>query len=122
MRSIVKLIISGGGTGGHVYPALTVVAALKQQQPDLQLRWVGSIGGMEAELVERAGLTFESIAAAGLRGRNPLAALKGLLTLARGYGQSRRIIRQFRPDALFVTGGTCAFPLLWRPGRPVFRL
>ena len=79
-----KLIVSGGGTGGHVYPALAAVAALKQQCRELDLRWVGSIGGMERALVERAGLQFEPIPAMGLRGKNPVAALAALWTLGRG--------------------------------------
>src|SRR6185295_19156615 len=77
-RSAVRLIISGGGTGGHVYPALAVAPKLKQQCADLDLLWIGSNGGMEQALVERAGLTFEPIAAQGLRGKNPLAMAQGL--------------------------------------------
>ena len=60
---------------------------------------------MEQALVERAGLTFESIAALGLRGKNPFASGQGLWILSQGYLQSRQIIRRFRPDVLFVTGG-----------------
>ncbi len=77
----------------------------------MEIRWVGSVGGMEQALVERAGLTFESIAAVGLRGKNPLAALYSLWTLGRGYWQSRRIMAGFKPDALFVTGGYVCVPV-----------
>ena len=106
-----RLMISGGGTGGHVYPALAVVAELKQQRDPLDMRWVGSVGGMEQALVERADLTFESIAADGLRGKDPVAALKSLWTLGQGYLQSRRFIRNFQPDVLFVTGGYVCVPI-----------
>jgi UDP-N-acetylglucosamine--N-acetylmuramyl-(pentapeptide) pyrophosphoryl-undecaprenol N-acetylglucosamine transferase len=105
------MIISGGGTGGHVYPALAVVAELKQQPEPPEIRWVGSVGGMEQALVERADLTFESIAASGLRGKNPTAVLQGVWTLGQGYLQSRRIIRRFQPDVLFVTGGYVCAPV-----------
>ena len=94
-----------------MYPALAVVAELKQQRDPLDMRWVGSVGGMEQALVERADLTFESIAAVGLRGKNPVAALKSLWTLGQGYLQSRRIIRDFQPDVLFVTGGYVCVPV-----------
>ena len=77
----------------------------------MEIRWVGSVGGMEQALVERTGLTFESIAAVGLRGKNPLATLRSLWTLGRGYWQSRRIIARFKPDALFVTGGYVCVPV-----------
>jgi UDP-N-acetylglucosamine--N-acetylmuramyl-(pentapeptide) pyrophosphoryl-undecaprenol N-acetylglucosamine transferase len=66
---------------------------------------------MEQALVERAGLTFEAIAALGLRGKNPFASVQGLWALSQGYRQSRQIIRRFRPDALFVTGGYVCVPV-----------
>ncbi|GIK36407.1 MAG: UDP-N-acetylglucosamine--N-acetylmuramyl-(pentapeptide) pyrophosphoryl-undecaprenol N-acetylglucosamine transferase [Chloroflexota bacterium] len=106
-----RLIISGGGTGGHVYPALAVVPKLRQQCAELDLLWIGSSGGMEQALVERAGLTFEAIAALGLRGKNPFAAAQGLWALSQGYRQSRQIMRRFRPDVLFVTGGYVCVPV-----------
>ncbi len=77
----------------------------------MEVCWVGSVGGMEQSLVERAGLTYESIAAVGLRGKNPLAALRSLWTLGRGYRQSRRIISRFKPEVLFVTGGYVCAPV-----------
>lgn len=66
---------------------------------------------MEQALVERAGLTFEAIAALGLRGKNPFAAAQGLWALSQGYRQSRQIMRRFRPDVLFVTGGYVCVPV-----------
>ncbi len=77
---------------------------------------------MEQALVERAGLTFESIAAGGLRGKNPLALMSGLWKLSQGYRQSRQIMRQFRPEVVFVTGGYVCVPVTlaaWRAGAPV---
>lgn len=117
-----RLIISGGGTGGHVYPALAVVPKLKQQCADLNLLWIGSQGGMEQALVERAGLTFESIAALGLRGKNPFSALQGLWALSQGYRQSRHLMRRYRPDRLLVTGGYVCVPVTlaaWQAGVPI---
>lgn len=85
---------------------------LAQQSPDpLDLLWVGSEEGMERELVNRAGLPFEAISAAGLRGRNPLALMQALLKMAHGYRQSRRILARFQPDILFVTGGYVCVPI-----------
>jgi len=98
-----------------VYPALAVVQSLTRLcaeagvQPDIL--WIGSVGGMEEALVKRAGLKIELISAAGLRGKNPVAALKGLLALSRGYGQSKRLIQQFQPDVLFITGGYVGVPV-----------
>lgn len=77
---------------------------------------------MEQALVERAGLTCESIAAGGLRGKNPLAVISGLWKLGQGYGQSRQIMRRFQPEVVFVTGGYVCVPVTlaaWRAGVPV---
>lgn len=98
-----------------MYPALGVVPELnrlvKQRRDKLEVHWIGTVDGMEQELVERAGLTFESIAAGGLRGRSPVAAVQSLGALGRGYWQSHRYIRQFQPDVIFVTGGFVCVPV-----------
>ncbi|MDX1521003.1 MAG: UDP-N-acetylglucosamine--N-acetylmuramyl-(pentapeptide) pyrophosphoryl-undecaprenol N-acetylglucosamine transferase [Anaerolineae bacterium] len=73
--------------------------------------WVGSRDGMEQGLVEQAGLTFTAIPAGGLRGKNPVALLTGAWKLGRGFLASRRIIREFQPDALFITGGYVGVPV-----------
>ena len=110
-----RLIISGGGTGGHVYPALAVVQSLNRQCAEAgiepEILWVGSVGGMEEGLVKRAGLNIELISAAGLRGKSPVAVAKGMCFLSQGYRQSRQLIEQFQPDALFVTGGYVCVPV-----------
>jgi undecaprenyldiphospho-muramoylpentapeptide beta-N-acetylglucosaminyltransferase len=113
----VRLLICAGGTGGGVYPALTVLQALISiVDPvgfDLQqsVLWVGSHGGMEADLVKRANVPFETIPAAGVHGVG-LSHLPGNVgQLWRGYRTSRRILRRFKPEVLFFTGGYVAVPM-----------
>lgn len=109
-----RLMISGGGTGGHVYPALAVVRALEiagRLDPQRDLLWVGSRDGIEKDLVERAGLPFTGISAGRLRGQHPLATAGGALKLGRGFLQSRRLLATYRPDVLFVTGGFVCAPV-----------
>lgn len=72
---------------------------------------MGSQGGLEQPLIERAKLPFEAISAVGLRGKNPLAAARALAILGQGYRQSCHIIRRFQPQALFVTGGYVCVPV-----------
>ena len=92
-----------------MYPALTVTEVLDKSRH--QILWVGSEGGMEAGLVARAGLDFKAIQAAGVHGVS-LAKLPGnLAKLVRGYQQSRKILKEFRPDVLFFTGGYVAIPM-----------
>lgn len=109
--------IAGGGTGGHVYPALAVVEALASIPspfPDKvrggEVRWIGSRDGVEEDLVRRAGIAFDSIPAGGVHGLGPLrVALNGLKLLA-GTIRSIGLARAYRPDVLLVTGGFVSVP------------
>jgi len=113
----VRLLICAGGTGGGVYPALAVHQALADPDESLLPKdglttlWVGGWGGMEADLVKRAGITFEAIPAAGVHGVGLRSLPGNLLQLGRGYFESRRVVDRFRPDALLFTGGFVAVPM-----------
>ena len=105
-------MISGGGTGGHVYPALAVVDALTADGgPPAAIRWIGGEGGIEQDLVTRAGLPFEAIPAGGLHGMSPLTVIRNSARLARGLGRALQIVSNWRPDALFITGGFVGVPV-----------
>jgi UDP-N-acetylglucosamine--N-acetylmuramyl-(pentapeptide) pyrophosphoryl-undecaprenol N-acetylglucosamine transferase len=92
-----------------VYPALAVLEALANDvQPVL---WVGSEGGMEADLVHRAGISFASIPAAGVHGVGWQSLPGNILLLVRGYLRSLRVLHDFKPDVLFFTGGYVAVPM-----------
>ncbi len=103
-----RLLICAGGTGGGVYPALSVWQAIKDRLS--AVLWIGGEGGMEAELVQREGIPFETIPASGLHGVG-LKTLSALVQNTRGVFASRRILNRFRPDAMFFTGGFVAFPV-----------
>jgi len=107
----VRLLICAGGTGGGVYPALAVHHALAIGRPSLDTLWIGGEGGMEEELVRRAGIPFRAIPAAGLHGVGPRAWPRNLMTLAAGFKASMAILREFKPDVLFFTGGYVAGPM-----------
>ncbi len=95
-----------------MYPALAVLQAVQNKSGLAgSMLWVGGTGGMEADLVKRAGVPFEAIEAAGVHGVGVRALPGNLLRLARGYRQARRILRAYRPDALFFTGGYLAVPM-----------
>jgi UDP-N-acetylglucosamine--N-acetylmuramyl-(pentapeptide) pyrophosphoryl-undecaprenol N-acetylglucosamine transferase len=107
----VRLLICAGGTGGGVYPALAVLETLKSEGADVQTFWVGGEGGMEAGLVKRTGIPYGAIPAAGVHGVG-LGRLPGnLWRLARGVSASRRILQEYRPDVLLLTGGYVAVPM-----------
>jgi UDP-N-acetylglucosamine--N-acetylmuramyl-(pentapeptide) pyrophosphoryl-undecaprenol N-acetylglucosamine transferase len=100
-----------------VYPALAVHNALFKEKPDLETLWVGGEGGLEAGLIERTGLQFKTIPAAGIHGIGLKQLPRNLLQIIRGMGASLRILMEFKPDVLFYTGGFVAVPMAfvgWR--------
>jgi undecaprenyldiphospho-muramoylpentapeptide beta-N-acetylglucosaminyltransferase len=107
----VRLLVCAGGTGGGSYPALAVLQALNARHEDVQTLWVGSEGGMEADLVKREDIAYASIAAAGLHGVGLRALPRNIYQLWRGFNAARRILHDFRPDVLFFTGGYLGGPV-----------
>ncbi len=103
------ILISGGGTGGGVYPALAVVSALKRLHPDAEILWMGSVDGMERELVARAGLPYAGVAGGPFVGVG-LRALPNSVRLLAGTAQARQRLRTFQPDAMLITGGWPTIP------------
>jgi UDP-N-acetylglucosamine--N-acetylmuramyl-(pentapeptide) pyrophosphoryl-undecaprenol N-acetylglucosamine transferase len=94
-----------------VYPAIAVHSALAAKVPDMDALWVGGMGGMEESLVKRQGIAFHSIPAAGVHGVGLVNMPRNLLLLARGFFAARRIMKEFKPDVLFFTGGYVAVPV-----------
>lgn len=103
-----RIMILAGGTGGHVMPALAVAEALAEQQ--VELSWVGSIGGLESRLVPLAGIAYDTISIRGLRGHGVIGLLKLPFMLARAMSQVFRIIRKRKPDAIIGMGGFVSGP------------
>jgi UDP-N-acetylglucosamine--N-acetylmuramyl-(pentapeptide) pyrophosphoryl-undecaprenol N-acetylglucosamine transferase len=108
-----RLALCGGGTGGHVYPALSIVSALGQQLAgdNLELLYLGSETGVETELVERAGIPFRSIASGPIRGRSPWELAANTVKMAQGTVEARAALRDFRPQAVLSTGGYASIPV-----------
>ncbi len=104
------LWMAGGGTGGHVYPGLAVLEALKAAGP-VDVLYVGGRGRVEERLVARAGIPFAGIPAGGLHGLAIWRAALNLVKLAQGFFAALRLGRRHRPDALFVTGGYAGVPV-----------
>ncbi len=108
------MVLSGGGTGGHIYPALAVAQTLRQEPGDgnpPEVLYVGVRGRMDETIVRRAGLPFAAVRAGALRVGSPLGALRGLVELAVGTAQAWQLVGRFRPDAVFATGGYSSVPV-----------
>lgn len=105
------LLLTGGGTGGHVFPALAVAEALRHLDPELPLHYVGTSDRFEGQAVPAAGLPFHPIRSAGLSG-GPWGALKALALATWGSLQAVVLLRRLRPRAVLATGGFVCAPVL----------
>jgi UDP-N-acetylglucosamine--N-acetylmuramyl-(pentapeptide) pyrophosphoryl-undecaprenol N-acetylglucosamine transferase len=109
-----RLVLSGGGTGGHVYPALSIATALEHELPAgdaLNVLYLGSANGAESELVERGGFSLRTITSAPIRGRRPWEMATNAVKLGVGARQARTVLREFSPDVVLSTGGYASFPV-----------
>lgn len=107
-----KLIIAGGGTGGHLFPGIAVAEEFLSRDPANQVLFVGTERGIEARAVPAAGFPLELISAAGIRGKGGLGKLRGAMMMFNGYRQSCRLLDRFRPDAVLGVGGYASLPML----------
>jgi UDP-N-acetylglucosamine--N-acetylmuramyl-(pentapeptide) pyrophosphoryl-undecaprenol N-acetylglucosamine transferase len=107
-----KLIIAGGGTGGHLFPGIAVAEEFLSRDPANQVLFVGTERGIEARAVPAAGYRLELISAAGIRGKGRLSQIKGGMMMLYGYAQSRKILKSFRPDMVLGVGGYASLPMM----------
>lgn len=115
-----RLIVTGGGTGGHTYPALTAIRALQErlagESRTLDVLWIGTPHGLEAQVAPAEGIAFTTVATGKIRrSSNPLKMLspanaKDMARVPLGVAQARKIISEFRPDVVLATGGYVAVP------------
>lgn len=116
MKRPIRVIISGGGTGGHIFPAISIANAIKEQQPDAQILFVGAEGRMEMQRVPDAGYEIIGLPVAGFDRKNLLRNFSVLIKLFRSQLKARRIIKDFRPDVAVGVGGYASGPLLKTAG------
>lgn len=120
-----KLMVAGGGTGGHVYPGIALVDEFRKLVPELQVKWIGTSDRMEARAVPAANIPIEFLDVSFLKGRRGVALLKSLFSLPMSGVNALRIVRRFRPDALVGLGGFVSGPVVvaaFLCGVPVFLL
>ncbi len=103
-----RIILTGGGTGGHIFPALAIATALKERGADIL--FLGTRKGLEAQLVPRAGFPLSFVAARGLSS-HPFRAFRALGSLGIGYMQSLAKIMRFKPSLVVGTGGYVSAPV-----------
>lgn len=108
-----KIIVSGGGTGGHIYPALTLIDAIKSKQPDAEFLYVGTKKGLEADIVPKAGINFTALnLEGGLERRFTLANISRAANAIWSIKHASDIVHEFKPNVVVGTGGYVCGPIL----------
>ena len=108
-----KYLITGGGTGGHIYPALAIAKEIKNRHKDAQILYVGTEKGLESELVPKEGINFKTIRVKGMPRRINKESLIAAKELLNGINDSRKIIKEFKPDVVIGTGGYVCGPVVF---------
>ena len=113
----IRAIISGGGTGGHIFPALSIANKLKELNPETEILFVGADGRMEMERVPAAGYKIIGLPVAGLQRKLTLSNFSLPFKVIKSIRMAKKVIREFKPDIAIGVGGYASAPLLWAAGR-----
>lgn len=118
-----RVLLSGGGTGGHIFPAIAIADEIKKRFPDAEFLFIGANGKMEMEKVPQAGYKIEGIDIAGINRGNILSNLRLPFKILKSLSKSKKIIKRFAPDFAIGTGGFASGPALYEAsklGIPIF--
>lgn len=107
-----KIIISAGGTGGHIYPALAILDKFKEKEKDLEVIYVGTHNRMEKDIVKNRGIKYEEITIYGLSKKNMIRNLKNVVYIKKAYDQCLKLIDEFKPDVVIGAGGYVVYPII----------
>ena len=107
-----RLIIAGGGTGGHLFPGVALAEELRSRDPSAAVRFVGTARGIEARVLPELGWELVLIEVSGLKTVGALGALRGMMRLPRALMQARRVVREFSPDVVVGVGGYASGPVV----------
>ncbi|GKU78367.1 undecaprenyldiphospho-muramoylpentapeptide beta-N-acetylglucosaminyltransferase [Paenibacillus sp. L3-i20] len=118
-----RIVLTGGGTGGHIYPAVAVGKHMLQNDPDTKLLYIGTAKGLESKVVPEQGIDFESIEITGFRRKLSFENVKTVVRFLKGVQRSKEILRSFKPDVVVGTGGYVCGPVVYaaaKLGIPTF--
>lgn len=112
-----RVIVSGGGTGGHIYPAIAICQKLEEKFENTEILYIGTETGPEKNVVSKYGYNFESLEAMGLPRKISTRLIRSFFTNMRGMTKARKIIKSFKPDIVIGTGGYVCAPILYQATR-----
>ncbi len=107
-----KVIVSAGGTGGHIYPALAIIDILKKMYKDLDILYIGTHNRMEKDIIPEKGIKYEAIEIYGFNKKRVLTNIKNLYLIAKAFVKCKKIMKEFKPDLVIGAGGYVTFPVL----------
>lgn len=107
-----KILISGGGTGGHIFPALSIANAIRRRDPEADILFVGALGRMEMERVPAAGYEIVGLPVAGFDRKRPWRNVKVMMKLWKSMRLAKKVLKDFKPDACVGVGGYASGPML----------
>lgn len=108
-----KIVFTGGGTGGHVYPAIAIIEQLKKVAPDLEILWIGQKQGIEKSMVEKEQIRYRGISAGKFRRYFSLQNFLDIFKIVAGFFQAWFILLQEKPQLIFSKGGFVTVPVVW---------
>ena len=106
-----KVIIAGGGTGGHLFPAVAVGEAMMRERPETEVLFVGTTAGLEARWMPRSGLRYELFEVHGLRGHSQIERLRAMGEFVAALGRAHGLLRSFGADLVLGAGGYASAPM-----------
>ncbi len=112
-----NIIISGGGTGGHIFPAISIANAIKEIEPETNILFVGALGKIEMEKVPAAGYEIIGLPVAGLQRRLTIKNISFIFKLISSLRKSKKIIKDFKPDVVVGVGGYASGPVLYKANK-----
>lgn len=108
-----KVIVSGGGTGGHIYPALSLIKEIKRQNKNAEVLYIGTEKGLESEIIPRENIPFETISISGFRRKLSFENIKTVIRFIKGIRRAKKIVKSFQPDVVIGTGGYVCAPVVY---------
>lgn len=108
-----NIIISAGGTGGHIYPAIAIINKFKEKEKDVNVLYIGTHNRMEKDIIPSLGIKYESIEIYGLSKTQVFRNIKNVFLIKKAYQKCKRIIKDFKPDVVIGVGGYVTMPILY---------
>lgn len=108
-----RVLISGGGTGGHIYPAISIAKKIMEKNSSVDILYVGTEKGLESDIVPKEGIKFKSIRVKGFSRKLSMDTIKSAIELIKGLNDARKVVKEFKPDLVIGTGGYVCGPIVY---------